>query len=202
MITERLINEILRQATDSGKRPDKNTIYVTDLASPCTRRSWFARRYEPMTLENEAIKLFGVVVHQTIQEGLRRRGYEIEVGLGLHVDGAKLTGRADAVSYDENLVVEIKTVTTLPDRPRDEHVVQANIYASILGLDNYCIVYVTRTDGRTRVFCGKADRLGLDEIKEMVKVVHKAIQSKTPPEPVKGPWCNYCPFKWHCWSQR
>lgn len=195
-IDEHYINRLLLrlEQREARPRPPNNVVYVTELASPCARKVWYSRRYEPEATEHEAIKWLGKALHEILEEGLRSDGWEVEIPVAIHDTDITIRGRVDAARLDYATdrytdVLEIKTVDTLPNHPRPEHIHQAAIYAAILEAQRYHIVYISRRDGRPKVFSNEAPdpKATINAAKEVARRLAKTLQSDTPPDPVRGP---------------
>ena len=213
IVDEHYINKLLfrLEQRDARPAPPHNVVYVTELVSPCARRVWYARRYPPEVTEVEALRHLGRAVHELVEEALRADGWLTEVSVAINDGDVTIRGRVDAVREEEAAdeavvrvtdIIEIKTVDELPQKPRDEHVHQARIYAAVMGAERYHIVYVSRRNGRVRVFSDSvSDHDGIiEDAKRAARELVSVIQADSPPPPSRGAWCSYCPFRWRCWS--
>jgi len=183
-----------------------NEISVSEASSPCLRRSYYKRNSLIRDVNQEFIAMAGDTVHSILQEILREEGWATEVDVRLEVEdsGGKilLRGRADACK--DGKVLEIKSVGRLPDRPHDSHKRQLGAYMALLGAERGYIIYISREDGRQRIFevLREEARGALKEVVERAKTLYRYLRERRPPPREKGPWCGSCEFRMICFSGR
>ena len=177
-----------------------DVITVTEAASPCLRRSYYQRVRGAAPTPVEFLRIVGSDVHLKLQDVLRREGYTIEVNVGIKIGEFKLVGRIDALKDygDEPHLIEFKTVREIPSEPRKSDVLQVQAYLLMAGVDTGYLVYLSRKDGRVKVFKVTKDKKALRKVIERAYILYKALKEKTPPPPERGPWCNTCPFALTC----
>ncbi|MEM4593393.1 MAG: PD-(D/E)XK nuclease family protein, partial [Sulfolobales archaeon] len=145
----------------------------------------------------EFLKVVGQEVHRALQDVLRSDGWEVEVGVSLQLDGFVLRGRIDAVK--EDAILEFKTVGSLPtDGPYSSHVLQAQAYLAMVGGSRAYLVYLSRNDGKVKVYRVDPNKQALKQVVERAKQLHQALKSGRPPQSTRGPWCEHCSFKLAC----
>jgi CRISPR-associated protein Cas4 len=182
------------------KLNDPSTIYVTEACSPCLRKAYFDRVKPPTPSPNEFVKLVGDEAHRRILEVLKDEGYQVEVPVKLQVKNITILGRVDAakIDGDDHHVIEFKIVEDVPDKPYDTHLMQLNLYLLAMRVKRGYLVYISRKDGRVKVFKHSYERELAKEAIMRALTLSEALQRKEAPEPEKGPWCNTCPYALAC----
>ena len=200
MVTEVDVNRWLLKAAESYRILPKEEVAVTEVATPCLRRSYYARTRTSPPSPIEFLKAVGSEVHLKLAEVLRAEGCEVEVSVGLQLDGFRLRGRVDALcrEKDGEVVVEFKATGELPEQPYESHLLQVQAYLLMLKLERGYLVYLSRTTGRVRVFKVSRNGRALKQLIERAKQLHKALVSSEPPPPERGPWCRDCPYSQFC----
>ena len=200
MVTEVDVNRWLLKAAESYRVLPREEVAVTEVATPCLRRSYYARTRTSPPSPIEFLKAVGSEVHLKLAEVLRAEGCEVEVSVGLQLDGFRLRGRVDALcrEKDGEVVVEFKATGELPEQPYESHLLQVQAYLLMLKLERGYIVYLSRTNGRVRVFKVSRNGRALKQLIERAKQLHKALVNSEPPPPERGPWCRDCPFTVLC----
>lgn len=206
MIDEVTVNRwILKALSSVYPRPnDPNTIYVTEACSPCLRKAYFDRIKPPTPSPNEFVKLVGDEAHRRILEVLKDEGYQVEVPIKLQVKNITLLGRVDAAKIDggNQHVIEFKVVEEVPDKPYDTHLMQLNLYLLAMRIRKGYLVYVSRRDGKVKVFKHTYRReLAKNAIMRAIKL-SESLQNREAPEAERGPWCNSCPYTLVCRKTR
>jgi CRISPR-associated protein Cas4 len=202
MVTEIDVNRWILKALNSinVKTFSVDEITVSEAASPCLRRAYHQRIRVAVPTPIEFLKIVGNDIHLKLQDVLRNEGYQIEVGLSVKIGEFKLIGRVDALKEDgdDPHLIEFKTVQEIPREPHESHALQIQAYLLMTRLEKGYIVYLSRKDGRVKVFKVVKDRKALKKVVERAYILYKALKEKTPPPPEKGPWCNTCQFVLTC----
>ena len=199
-VSELDVNRWLLKAAESLKTLPRDEIGVTEVTSPCLRKSYYLRTRTSPPSPAEFLKALGNEVHLKLAEVLRSEGCEVEVSVGLQLDGFKLRGRVDALcpERDSEVVIEFKTTNELPEEPYQTHVLQVQAYLLMLKLERGYLVYLARSSGRVRVFRVGRDGRALKQLVERAEQYHKALVEQRPPPPERGPWCSGCPYTLSC----
>ena len=200
MITEVEVNRWLLKASESYKMLPREEIAVTEVATPCLRRSYYARTRAAPPSPVEFLKTVGSEVHLRLAEVLRAEGCEVEVSVGLQLDGFRLRGRVDALcrEKDGEVVVEFKATNELPEQPYESHLLQVQAYLLMLRLGRGYVVYLSRTNGRVRVFKVERNGRALKLLAERARQLYESLKQLQPPPPERGPWCRDCPYRLIC----
>jgi len=202
VVDEVKVNRWIMKALNgiSVKTSDPKTIYVTEACSPCLRKVYYDRIKPPVPSPVEFIKLVGDEAHRRILEVLKEEGYQIEASIKLQVKDILIVGRADAVMIDGKNphVIEFKVVDEAPEKPYDTHVMQLNLYMLAFGVKKGFLVYISRRNGKVKVFKHTYEReLAKEALLRAIRL-SEALTKKEPPPPERGPWCNTCPYVLMC----
>jgi CRISPR-associated protein Cas4 len=206
LIDEVTVNRWILKALSSvyPRTNDPSVIYVTEACSPCLRKVYFDRVKPPTPSPNEFVKLVGDEAHRRILEVLKDEGYQVEVPIKLQIKNVTIVGRVDAVKLDgsEPHVIEFKVVEEVPDKPYDTHLMQLNLYLLAMRVKRGYLVYISRKDGRVKVFKHRYERELAKEAAIRAIRLSEALQMKEAPEPERGAWCNTCPYTLVCRKTR
>jgi len=202
VITEVDVNRWIMKALDgiNVKVFSDNEIAVSEVGTPCIRRSYYQRIRGSLPTPVEFLKLLGTEVHKYLAGVLEEEGYRVEVGFKLKLREFYLIGRIDAIKEDaeDPYVVELKVVEDVPEEPYETHVLQVQAYILAAKADVGYLVYISRRNGRVKVFKVYKNRKALRKLIERAYILYKALKEKVPPPPEKGPWCNTCQFTLTC----
>jgi len=200
MVSELDVNRWLLKASESFRVLSREEVTVTEVATPCLRRSYYSRVRTSPPSPAEFLKSLGNEAHLKLAEVLRAEGCEVEVSVALQLDGFKLRGRVDALcsEKDGEVVVEFKVTNELPEKPYEAHVLQVQAYLLMLRLERGYIVYLSRTNGRVRVFKVERNGRALKLLVERARQLYEALVKSSPPPPERGPWCRDCPYHIVC----
>jgi len=176
---------------------DDFTIHVSEVVG-CLRKAYYLRRGLVSSPPSVAVALLGDSMHSAIQEVLRREGYLTEFEVGLDVEDFRLVGHIDAYHPERGVVLEFKTVGRIPENPYESHLMQAQIYSSLVKARYACIIYISRVDGKVKIFEAPHDRLALKWAVERAKMLKKALDTYEPPKREETPLCSNCGFKQIC----
>jgi len=173
------------------------TIHVSEVVG-CLRKSYYLRRRLVSTPPSVAVALLGDSMHSALQEVLRRRGYLTEFEVGLDVEDFRLVGHIDAYHPEKGVVLEFKTVGKIPEEPYETHLRQAQIYSILVKARHTYIIYISRVDGKVKIFEAPHDRIALKWAVERAKTLKKALDTYEPPKREETPLCSNCGFKLIC----
>jgi CRISPR/Cas system-associated exonuclease Cas4 (RecB family) len=205
-VDEVTVTRWLLKAVENSEKRDTpiTTIFVTDVASPCLRQSFYRRVKPLIPSPADFIKLVGRVSHEKLLEVVEGEGYETEVSFSEKIEfklfgenhAIDLCGRADAVKSDH--ILEIKFVDTLPEEPHHWHEIQVQLYMWAFDLDTAYIVYISRRDSRVKVFKVRRSEEGIKSAISRAIKLYAHLLKNIPPKPERGGWCNSCPYALHC----
>jgi CRISPR-associated protein Cas4 len=205
MVTE---VDVYRWIMDALKDVDakafpKDVISVTEACSPCLRKAYFDRVKSPIPSPIDFVKLVGEEAHSRILDVLRKRGYSIEVPFSLKIRDMTLVGRVDAAKEEggNKHIVEFKVVDDIPDKPYESHEMQVQLYMLAMRIPVAYIVYISRRDGRVRVYRVRYDKKMVREAVKRAYRLFLALRDNKAPPPERSPICNYCPYALSCLSK-
>jgi len=200
MVTELDVNKWIMKAMDTPKILSKDEIMVTEAAAPCLRRSYYNRVRGSLPTPSEFLKSIGNDIHLKLQEVLRNEGCDTEVSVNIELDGFRLRGRIDALCNErgEDVILEFKTANEIPEKPYDSHVMQIQAYLLMLKLRKGYLIYLSRTNGRVKVFRIERDNKAVKRLVERARQLYNSLKDLKPPAAEKGPWCSDCPFSHIC----
>ena len=198
MVTEIDVNKwILEALRDVNVRVfPRDVITVSEACSPCLRKAYFDRVKAPMPSPADFIKIVGEDAHSRILEVLKKHGYEVESSFKLRIKDMTLVGRIDA--YNDKHVIEFKVVDEIPEKPYESHKLQVQLYMLAVRIPTAYIVYISRRDGRVKVFKVKYNRGDAKRAVERAYRLFLALKENTPPPPERSSYCNYCPYTLTC----
>jgi len=200
------------------ERERAKAIHVSDLTSPCMRRTWYNFRNPETELTLDSICNFylGTLLHEQAVLGGRN-----EVPLAANINEMKpmnvseidkdnflhcVTGTIDDILEinGRTVIVDKKTTNRIPEQPSDEYVTQINIYKLLLHINEKAeikkgaILYLDKPSSFKETRCFVFDLMELGEIEKMVKYKLKEINSDTEPDRVITFRCDYCPHLKTC----
>lgn len=201
-IRESTVRDWFREILEASQRLfySNNTIHVSEVTG-CLRKAYYTRR-SPMKPADivYVVMSIGNGIHRQLQEYLMDKGWRSEVEVEWNFKKFKLVGHIDLYHPREDIVVEIKTTSKKPDKPYQNHLMQLNAYLRMINASKGYIIYIAR-DGNIKVFSHNFNKqLWKQTIKRAFYLWHRLNEDK-PPKPEPSPLCNYCPFKWRCYSK-
>jgi CRISPR/Cas system-associated exonuclease Cas4 (RecB family) len=159
-----------------------------------------------MPSPNDFVKLVGEEAHSRLLQVLKNHGYEVELSFKLKIKDMTLVGRIDA--YNDKHVIEFKVVDEVPDKlyeshelPYESHELQVHLYMLVVRIPTAYIVYISRRDGRVKVFKVRYNRGDAKRAVERAYKLFLALRENTPPPPERSGFCNYCPYALSCLSK-
>jgi CRISPR-associated protein Cas4 len=202
LVDEVTVNRWILEALEdvNTKVLPRDVITATEASSPCLRKAFYDRVKAPMPSPIEFIKLVGEEAHARLLQVLKKHGYEIEVSYKLRIKDFTLAGRVDAVKEDakDRHIVEFKIVEDLTEKPFESHKLQVQLYMLFTRIPVAYLVYISRKDGRVKVFKVRYSREKAKEAVKRAYMLYKALKENIPPPPERGPWCNTCPYTLMC----
>ncbi|MCS7109161.1 MAG: Dna2/Cas4 domain-containing protein [Sulfolobales archaeon] len=130
---------------------------------------------------------------------MRRNGFETEFEVSIDLNNLKLLGHVDAYNPDISTLIEIKTSNKIPEAPYTEHLLQTQVYKVLTNSKQSYIIYISRSDGKVRVFKVEDGKGVLKWAIERAKKLKEALTIANIPNPERSHLCNYCEFQLNCW---
>ena len=180
-----------------------DVIHVSEV-SGCLRRAWYTRRFGETIGDAKAVVMnIGNGVHEALQDLLRTKGWRTEYPVEKTFRNFRLVGHIDLWHPKAKVVLEIKTVNKLPEKPYEGHLQQINAYMHLLrekDVRGY-LVYISR-DGNIRVFNTPKKTLMWNQFIKRAYYLYYSLRDNKPPKREKGPLCQYCEYRWQCLETR
>lgn len=215
------VGHILDMLTSSVQKPKRYRPYAADVGFCATKNWLFANTEQELSVTAPTLKIYqgiGNGVEEVITEGFLAHGDLLSTQVKLpnpaKTYGINVGGYIDMIGIDRLgriAAYEIKTCSSIPDKPKANHLAQAMTYACLGGLDVVYIVYVSRQvqafpdpTPLVRVFELDVKEMLLEYMTMIVLSCNSLANEKAPLRPVhfrKSNECNYCPFTQRCWNQ-
>ncbi len=178
-----------------------NVIHVSELTQCLLKSYWNRIRVERKIDIKNVIYTIGNGLHKALQDHLAAKGWNAEVELKMKLGPFILVGHADLISPD-NEVVEIKTTSKIPEKPYENHLMQLNAYLYMGKARKGYLVYIDKNQGLVKVFKHYRDNRLWGELKQRAYTFWSHLKEKKAPKPERSILCNYCEWKWLCYSKR
>lgn len=205
------VNKGIRIIYEKEKEEHEKVIgkYYPSSIGECLRKQYyeFFEEKEP-TEEELTIFLTGKGVHEmlakVLNESVKVEAVEYEVSLNFNE--AMLHGKADIIIADfegQKVIVELKTISKIPNEPLQRHIMQLQCYLHALNIERGFLLYWDKRAGRKKVFEISKDKKYYEILKERTLTLHYHISKKLPPikeAAIKGEYstCIRCPYKEIC----
>jgi hypothetical protein len=157
----------------------------------CKRKMYFQYADAPVDklymreaeTNNQLQRLFdlGTFVHLYMQNGLWRAGILEDFEVPISAPEFGIEGAADGIvnllveGVMQRLGLEIKTINSFLFkglvRPKDEHIKQASIYFSFLGLKKVLFIYYNKDTSEFKEFVADVDEAYVDGFKQLAKEI-------------------------------
>ena len=194
-----LLDALTKARFETHTPRNGRVVWVSEIAA-CLRRAYLDRvSPKPVSFSVQAVREMGAAVHKLLASVLRNNGMESEVSVARVVDGYLVKGRVDAIIFEDDGVAVLEAKTAEDTSLREDFARQARFYAAMLGASRAYVLVVNRNDGSYAIH--KLDVNPVEaprELEERVRKLQKALEEKREPEPKKGPWCRWCPYREEC----
>ena len=198
MLSEHDVYRWLLEAVKLKTRASSNSVIHVSEVVGCLRRSYYYRKKFLSISPANTLKLLGDSLHNAFQEVLRREGYEIEYEVGIQLPQIRLVGHIDAYHPEKSVVLEFKTTNNIPEEPYETHLRQASIYKELVNAKHCYLIYISRNDGRVRVFKVNNSKGVIRWAVERAKQLYEALVSDNPPSGEQNNYCQWCEFRLNC----
>jgi CRISPR-associated protein Cas4 len=203
-----IIDECLRKALSCEvEKPRQGWYYPSLLPSCLLRQYWIYREGHTVSLEKSGIFKIGELFHDFLTEALKMSEnlkVETEKPVMLAVKyndkWVRLSGRIDALLElnGEKFIVEVKSISKLPDEPLDHHVMQIQPYMLALGVQKAVLIYLDKTDLNWKIFEVYFLPDLLEKMVERAVTLDRALFENKAPRSEPSWECKYCEFKERC----
>jgi len=211
MLTESTIYNMFRQMLKQQLRiRKKDEIHVSEVVQ-CLRKAYYYRKYgDPLTLSHLSdtkcvILGLGICTHMGLQSLFQQMRFqtEKEVRVKVHTKLGSFDFIGTIDLYRSDMIVELKTVNKIPERPYEHHLRQVICYQAMCSgtsgeiLPAY-IVYICKRDGRVKIFQVKYEADVYSEMLERAVRLYMCLRKDVLPEPERSHLCKYCEFQFRC----
>jgi CRISPR-associated exonuclease Cas4 len=214
---EILFTELIIKYLKSQNKPRIIGIYYPSELPWCLRRLYYDYTIgKDKDLETNLLIVSGVLMHSfiaSVLEWASRKKLVIEsqseVSVGYTLEGISIIGKADDMVRiklgDEpvDYLIEVKSKSKLPDKPRLEHIMQLNFYLYFYPESKGCLLYITRDGFNMRAFETNYSEKLFKELIDRALILHKHLINNTLPEPEY--WhgeCLNCIYRDICFKQK
>ena len=181
-------------AMEAGK------FYPSALGNPCDRFLYFAYNGMITTRPIEAVlqRIFdnGSYLEERMDEYFTKIGILEDREVIAKWDNPVISGRADFLikhEDDEKVIIELKSInsrgfTALKKSPKDEHLIQIQLYLNILDIDKGIVLYENKNDQKLKAFQVRKDTAIWESV---LNRCFKIMEMTEAPEKCGGnKWCQ------------
>lgn len=190
--------------------------YPSEIGS-CLRKVWYSYKY-PLEVRPDLLKLFevGNMMHNFIVDVLKsEKTPEVEVLMTefpfrMEIEDFVISGRIDdlilLMKNGKKWLVEVKSCRDIRSvkKPNVNHAMQLQLYMHAIGVHNGMILYVDKTNLKTKIFVIPYDeKRSLDILKRFGQLHSFLVDKELPPAEAKQTeemkWmCRFCEYKDKC----
>lgn len=191
--------------------------YPSEIGS-CIRKVWYSYKH-PMEIESDKLKIFevGNLLHSFIIDVMKNEKnldhlsfLESEIPFKLAQKDFIISGRLDDVviakENKEMMIIEVKTVRDIRnvEKPDRMHVMQLQLYMHATGIHHGVLLYVGKTNLKTKSFEVKYDEKHSMDILKRFKNLHELLKKDVLPidefkQSKDTIWlCNMCEYRAKC----
>ena len=198
---------------DQKKRREKS-VHASELGY-CLRKTYFQTiKPKPLSIELLGIFELGNVLHEKMTEILenlmKKEGSEIlriesekRIIFYFPEDDFRISGQYDDLVFLKNgktVLIEKKSIKNFIylDAAKDEHIMQANLYAKALMPNETQLVYISKENLAVKSFVVVPDMKIVKLAIARAKTLHHAISNKIPPQKEKSWICRFCDYAKEC----
>lgn len=171
--------------------------YYPSQIGQCMRKVWLGFK-EPKETEPELIKVFhsGNIIHEFITKVLESdktpdiKLLETEIPFKVERKGFTISGRADNIflvrAENKVFLLEVKSIKSITKhlvKPQTPHMMQIQLYMQALSVPNGIILYIDKTNLKTRAFEVSFSQAEVDKALERFDTLHESLTSGKMPGP-------------------
>ncbi|MEM5802412.1 MAG: PD-(D/E)XK nuclease family protein [Candidatus Aenigmatarchaeota archaeon] len=182
------------------------------------RKVWYSYKH-PLEIDPNRLKVFeiGDILHKFMMEVFKSeknintiKFLETEIPFKMNFENFVISGRLDDVviakENDKKIIIEIKTVKDVRNavKPNKNHIMQLQLYMHATGIHDGVILYVDRTNLKTKAFEISYDEEHSLDILNRFKTLHKLLVNDVLPidefkQSKDTIWmCNMCEYRSKC----
>ncbi len=192
------IMDLLLKGRDKRKKKEGKPRFGVGRLISCLRKAYFDLTEEvPMSIEKLWIFSRGHAIHDYVQKDLPKE--DVELFLEKEFGKFNVIGFADAVH--DGTLYELKTSATIPDKPKENHIMQAQAYHSMLPeekqkeIKDIIIIYFSLH--KIKYFT-IPKRNVLSYLEARGTMLAEALKHGIPPNKEISWLCDYCEYKQFC----
>jgi len=203
-----IIEEVLKRAlTRTVEKPKPGWYYPSLLPSCLLRQYWIYKEGHTVSLEKSGVFKIGELFHEFLTDALKSDGLlmvesEKPVILAVKYGGkwVRLSGRVDILLERDGVkaIVEVKSISKLPEKPLEHHVMQIQPYMLALNVEKAILVYLEKISLSWRIFEASFDSSVFEKMVERAVMLDKALAEDRAPKSEPSWECRYCEFKERC----
>ena len=199
------------------KQKDIGRYYPSEIGN-CIRKVWYSYKY-PMEIEPDRLKVFeiGNILHEFIIQVFKNekninsiKFVSSELPFKLQQKDFVVSGRLDdivvAKEDDKMTIIEVKTVRDMRStkNPNKNHVMQLQFYMHATGIKDGIILYVDKTNLKTKAFEIPYDEKHSLDILKRFSILHELLKKDVLPideakQSKDTIWmCNACEYRAKC----
>jgi CRISPR/Cas system-associated exonuclease Cas4 (RecB family) len=204
----RIVDECLKRTLSRTVEKPKPGWYYPSLLPSCLRRQFFIyREGHAISLEKSGIFKIGELFHEFLTGALKSEEtltVESEKPVILAVKHGdkwvRLSGRIDVLLNCDSVktIVEVKSISKLPEKPLEHHVMQIQPYMLALGVEKAILVYLEKISLSWRIFEVGFNQELLEKVLRRAVMLDEALTEDRALKPEPSWECRYCEFKERC----
>lgn len=175
----KLEERILKYAKDKNEdwhKPEIGVYHASKIYDICSGKLKPKDFAKPKDFTDQTLMIFeiGNMYHDYVQKKIFPDDVQ-EYPVQIELDDCKIVGRVDLIVNGN--VIDLKTISRLPEEPKIEHIYQLNVYLEALNKPYGFITYIEKNpiSFPTRDFKIKKDKKVIQDIKTKVGLFHKEL---------------------------
>jgi len=216
-VVDILISDIIYRFIRANKKPRIIGTYYPSELFWCLRRVYYDYTISRDRDFEAILKMIaGNVVHNVIADILKWassvgaiKDVDVETKYEYEFNGIKISGKVDDIivatfsDFDEKYIVEVKTVSELPDKPRIEHLGQLNFYLYFNTDATGYLLYIRRDNFSMKSFKHRFNRDLFNRLLQRAEKLHNHLLNNTLPErEINHGECWKCVYRNTCYSTK
>jgi len=192
------IMDLLLKGREKRKKKDGKPRFGVGRLISCLRKAYFDLTEEvPISLEKLWIFSRGHAIHDYVQKDLPNE--DVELFLEKEFGTFNVIGFADAVH--DGTLYELKTTASIPDKPKEAHIMQSQSYYSLLSpekqkeIKDIIIIYFSLHKIKHFEI---PKRNMLSYLEARGTILAEALKHGIPPNKEVSWLCDYCEYKEFC----
>lgn len=221
-ITQENLEEFLRKHYEEKQKEldsyQKQNVSITDLVG-CIRKTYFdfknaERRPSYIYPYGEIVTEIGNIIHEILQKRIPCVDKEEKIKL-MDDFAFPISFRMD-IHLNSNTLIEIKSIESIPEKPKKEHAKQAILYAYFLNkyrgynFNLVQLIYISRGKVKSKIFDIEINESILMKVENMVEgyleTLKEQLDMNVPPpltnKYVEKSQCFFCDYNYICDSKQ